>query len=107
MSRRFCFALDLKDDPALIAEYRKCHKQIWPEITQALKDTGIEDMEIYLPGMRTFMILKVKQSFSFEKKTKGRRAKSEGVSLGAAHVEIPENIAGSKSWRKMAAHVAQ
>src|SRR5579864_2942435 len=70
MSRRFCFALDLKDDPALIAEYRKCHEQIWPEITQALKDTDIEDMEIYLPGMRTFMILKVKQSFSFEKKTK-------------------------------------
>jgi hypothetical protein len=22
MSRRFCFTLDLKDDPALIAEYR-------------------------------------------------------------------------------------
>ena len=48
MSRRFCLALDLKDDPSLIAEYRKYHEKIWPEITQSLKDAGIEDLEIYL-----------------------------------------------------------
>jgi L-rhamnose mutarotase len=70
MSRRFCFALDLKDDPALIAEYRKYHEKIWPEITQALKDSGIEDLEIYLLGTRMFMIMEVNQSFSFEKKGK-------------------------------------
>jgi L-rhamnose mutarotase len=46
MSRRFCFALDLKDDPALIAEYRKYHEKIRPEVTQSLKDSGIEDLEI-------------------------------------------------------------
>jgi L-rhamnose mutarotase len=56
MSRRFCFALDLKDDPALIAEYRKYHEKIWPEITQSLKDAGIEDLEIYLLGTRMFMM---------------------------------------------------
>jgi L-rhamnose mutarotase len=37
MNRRFCFALDLKGDPALIAEYRKYHEKIWPEITQGLR----------------------------------------------------------------------
>jgi L-rhamnose mutarotase len=63
MSRRFCFALDLKGDPALIAEYRKYHEKIWPEITQSLKDSGIEDLEIYLPGTRMFMIMEVNQSF--------------------------------------------
>jgi 2,4-diketo-3-deoxy-L-fuconate hydrolase len=70
MSRRFCFALDLKDDPALIAEYRKCHEKIWPEITQGLRDSGIEDLKIYLLGTRMFMIMEVKESFSFEKKAK-------------------------------------
>src|SRR5882724_1937752 len=70
MSRRFCFALDLKGDPALIAEYRKYHEKIWPEITQSLKDSGIEDLEIYLVGSRMFMITGVNQSFSFEKKAK-------------------------------------
>jgi len=46
MSRRFCFTLDLKDDPALIAEDRKYHEKIWPEVTQGLKDSGIENLEI-------------------------------------------------------------
>ena len=70
MSRRFCFALDLKDDPALIAEYGKYHETIWPEITRSLKDSGIEDLEIYLIGTRMFMIMEVNQSFSFEQKAK-------------------------------------
>jgi L-rhamnose mutarotase len=35
MTGRYCFALDLKDDPRSIAEYRKHHETIWPEITQA------------------------------------------------------------------------
>jgi len=60
----------LKPDPALIAEYRKYHEKIWPEITQSLKDSGIEDLEIYLVGSRMFMITGVNQSFSFEKKAK-------------------------------------
>src|SRR5258708_37647708 len=70
MSRRFCFALDLKNDPALIAEYKKYPEKIWPEITRSLKDSGIEDLQIYLLGARMFMIMEVNQSFSFEKKTK-------------------------------------
>ena len=67
---RFCFTLDLKDDPALIAEYRKYHEKIWPEITQSIKDSGVEDLEIYLIGARMFMIMEVNESFSFEKKDK-------------------------------------
>src|SRR6266700_576465 len=104
MSRRFCLTLDLKDDPALISEYRKYHEKIWPEITQGLKDSGIEDLEIYLLGTRMFMIMEVNQSFSFEKKAKADQQNPEDTGLGAAHVEIPASVAGSKAWRKMAAH---
>jgi L-rhamnose mutarotase len=68
MNCRFCFTLDLKDDPALIAEYRKYHQKIWPEITESIKNCGIVDMEIYLFGNRMFMIMEVNESFSFEKK---------------------------------------
>jgi L-rhamnose mutarotase len=68
MSRRFCLTLDLKDDPNLIAEYRKYHEHIWPEITASLKQSGIEDAEIYLLGTRMFMLLEVNDSFSFEAK---------------------------------------
>ena len=68
MNRRFCLTLDLKDDPALIAEYRRYHEKIWPEITESIKNSGIVDMEIYLLGTRMFMIMEVSESFSFEKK---------------------------------------
>jgi L-rhamnose mutarotase len=68
MNRRYCLTLDLKDDPKLIAEYKKYHEKIWPEITKSIKDSGIEDLEIYSLGTRMFMIMEVNASFSFEKK---------------------------------------
>ena len=68
--RRLCLTLDLKNDPALIAEYKKHHQNIWPEITESIKDAGIENMEIYLLGTRLFMIMEVKESFSLEAKTR-------------------------------------
>jgi L-rhamnose mutarotase len=68
MNRRFCLTLDLKDDPKLIAEYRRYHKKIWPEITRSIKDSGIEALEIYLVGARMFMIMEVNEHFSFEAK---------------------------------------
>lgn len=57
MRRRYCFTLDLKDDAALIAEYKRYHCKIWPEIERSIKDAGIEDLEIYLLGTRLFTIL--------------------------------------------------
>jgi len=70
MNRRYCLALDLKDDPDLIAEYKRYHAKIWPEIRRSIKDSGVEDMEIYLLGTRLFMIMEVNHSFSFEAKMK-------------------------------------
>jgi L-rhamnose mutarotase len=74
MTRRICLATDLKDDRSLIAEYREYHERIWPQITQSIKDSGIEDMEIYLLGTRLFMIIEVNDRFSFEAKENADRA---------------------------------
>jgi L-rhamnose mutarotase len=68
MSRRYCLTLDLKDDPKLIADYKRHHERIWPEITKSIRDSGILDLEIYLLGTRMFMIMEVSDSFSFEAK---------------------------------------
>jgi L-rhamnose mutarotase len=70
MTKRYCLTLDLKDDPKLIAEYRRYHEKIWPEITKSIRDSGIEDMEIYVLGTRMFMVMEADESFSFEKKAK-------------------------------------
>lgn len=67
--KRFCLALDLKNDPKLIEEYENYHKTAWPEITASIKDGGILDMEIYRIENRLFMIMETKDDFSFEKKS--------------------------------------
>ena len=65
---RYCLALDLKDDPALIAEYEQYHKRIRPEIEASMREYGITEMEIYRIGNRLFMIMETDESFSFEAK---------------------------------------
>jgi L-rhamnose mutarotase len=66
--KRYCLALDLKNDPQLIAEYEKYHQAVWPEIKQSISGSGIENMEIYRVMNRLFMIMEVNDTFSAEKK---------------------------------------
>ena len=65
---KYCFALDLKDDKNLIAEYEQYHKEVWPEIIDSIKDSGITELEIYRVFNRLFMIMETNESFTFEKK---------------------------------------
>jgi L-rhamnose mutarotase len=68
--KRFVLALDLVDDPELIAAYEHWHRSenCWPEIKQNIKDGGIVNMEIYRAGNRLFMLIEAGDDFSFEKK---------------------------------------
>jgi L-rhamnose mutarotase len=67
--KRFCLALDLKEDTKLIAEYENYHKNVWPEIIKSIKVSGIEVLDIYRTGNRMFMIIDANEDFSFEKKS--------------------------------------
>lgn len=60
-TKRYCQTLDLKNDPELIAAYRKLHSKegIWQEILQGIKQAGVLEMEIYLLGTRLFMIVEL------------------------------------------------
>jgi L-rhamnose mutarotase len=104
MKRRFCLSLDLKDDLMLIAEYKRYHEKIWPEITRSIKDSGIEDMEIYLLGTHMFMIMEVNESFSFEAKTKADllnpRVQEWETLMGTFQKSVPQANPGEK-WMLM------
>lgn len=78
--QRFCLALDLKPDPALIAEYEAHHRAVWPEILESLRSAGIEKLEIYRVENRLFMVLEAGDDFSFEKK----------AMLDAANLKVQE-----------------
>jgi L-rhamnose mutarotase len=73
MTKRYYLTLDLKNDPKLIADYKRYHEKIWPEITKSVKNAGIVDLEIYLLGTRLFMVMEVNEQFSFEAKGKADR----------------------------------
>jgi L-rhamnose mutarotase len=66
--KRYCLALDLKNDEALIKEYEAHHQKVWPEILQSIRKAGIKQMKIYRTGNRLFMIMKTDDDFSFENK---------------------------------------
>lgn len=68
--KKYCLAVDLKDDPELIAEYENWHKteNAWPEIMKSITDSGIYNMEIHRTGNRLFMIMETADSFSFQRK---------------------------------------
>ena len=65
---RYCLALDLKDDPKLIAAYEEYHASVWPEIIASIKEADIKALEIYRVANRLFMIMEAGDDFSFEKK---------------------------------------
>ena len=67
--KRHCLTLDLKDDASLIAKYIEYHENVWPEVLDSIRDSGIMEMEIYSIENRLFMIIEVNEEFSFEKKS--------------------------------------
>ena len=64
-TKRYCQTLSLKDNPALIAEYRKIHSRAesWPEIREGIRSVGILEMEMYICGTQVFMIVETPLDF--------------------------------------------
>lgn len=67
---RKCLALDLKDDPTLIANYEEYHRNVWPEILDSLRNSGVTHMEIYRISNRFFMIIETTDIFLLRKRPK-------------------------------------
>ncbi|MBR0201227.1 MAG: L-rhamnose mutarotase [Bacteroidaceae bacterium] len=67
--KRYVQTMDLKDDPALIAEYRRRHdsEHSWKEIRDGIREVGILEMEIYILGTRLVMIVETPLDFDWDK----------------------------------------
>lgn len=68
--KRYCLALDLKDDPQHIAEYEYWHKAEngWPEVRKSILNAGITEMEIYRTGNRLMMIMETTDLYNEQEK---------------------------------------
>ena len=74
--KRYCFAIDLIDDPVLINEYEET-RDSFPGI-KGITASGIIDMEIYRTGDRLFMVIETDDSFSFKRKPEATTSNLHG-----------------------------
>lgn len=68
-TKRYVQTLELRDDPELIAEYRRLHSEpvMWREILDGIRQVGVLEMEIYILGTRLVMILEMPADLDFDK----------------------------------------
>ena len=64
---RYVLAVDLKDDPEGIAEYRRHHRRIWPEVRRSLLRVGVRRMDIYQLQGRLVMVMDAKEGFDLRR----------------------------------------
>jgi L-rhamnose mutarotase len=66
--KRYVQTMDLKDDPQLIAEYRRRHskEESWQEIRDGIREVGILDMQIFILGTRLVMIVETPLDFDWD-----------------------------------------
>ena len=66
--KRYVQMMDLRDNPELIAEYRRRHSEgeAWQEIIDGIRSVGILEMEIYILGTRLFMIVETPLDFDWD-----------------------------------------
>ena len=98
--KRFCLALDLKDDAALINEYEVYHREVWPEILKSIRDAGILQMEIYRISNRLFMVMETDDDFTFEQKAKMDEANEKVQQWERLMWKYQQAIPGSKPGEK-------
>lgn len=101
---RHCFALDLINDVELISAYKKHHENVWPEIIDSIKDSGIIDLDIYLVENRLFMIMDVSDDFSLKTKDQSDANNPIVQEWETLMWKYQKGLATSKpneKWRKM------
>ena len=92
----------MKNNPELIRQYEEHHRKVWPEILSSIKDSGIEQMEIYRLGTRLFMIMEVNDEFSFDKKAQmddSNEKVQEWEQLMWKYQEPLEEAAPGEKWK--------
>ena len=104
--KRFCQTLDLKENPELIAEYRRRHSrgEAWSEIMEGIREVGILEMEIYLVETRLFMIVETPVDFDWDSAME-RLAKlprqQEWEDYMSEFQQAPPGASSDEKWRMM------
>lgn len=100
--RPLYYLLDLKDDPERIARYKAWHAPgaVPPPVTRALRESGIEALEIYLAGNRLMMVLTPGPDFDADSKARSDAANPEVQAWEALMWEFQQALPFAKPGEK-------
>ena len=104
MNQRHCFALDLVDNEALIAEYRARHEpgSVWPAVIDHIRARGIIDMEIWQRGDRLFMVVDATDDYPRNDPSEHRRKENaRWEACMASFQRVLPNLAPGEKWAPM------
>lgn len=104
--KRYCQTLNLKNNPELIAEYRRIHSraEAWPEIRAGIRSVGILEMEIYVLGTALFMIVETPVNFDWEtamEKLAHLPRQKEWEEYVARFQECMPDSTSAEKWKQM------
>lgn len=102
---RHVLTVDLRDDPAAIRAYVEHHQQVWPEVLDSLRRSGIRAMDIYLLARRLVMVVEVEEGLTLqqaftEHRSAGGRV-DEWERLMRALQEPPPGATPGAAWTPM------
>ena len=105
-TKRYVQTLDLKDDPAMIEAYRRCHsaEHHWKEIREGIKAVGILEMEIYILNNRLVMIVDTPADFDWDKamaKLATLPRQAEWEQYVSAFQQCAANATSDEKWNMM------
>mgnify|MGYP004443449881 FL=1 len=102
-TKRYVQILELRDNPEMIAEYRKLHSEeySWKEIRDGIRSVGILEMEIYISGNKLVMICDTPIDFNWDE-AMARLAKlprqEEWESVVGAFQKCAEGATSDEKW---------
>ena len=103
--KRYVLTLDLKDDPALAAQYKEHHRAVWPEVLASLRRVGVEAMDIYGLDRRLVMVLDTVDGFdlksSFARHSASDPRCAEWETLMKTFQEPPPGAKPGEVWALM------
>ena len=104
--KRYCQMLELKNEPELIARYRRAHskEESWKEIRDGIRQVGILEMEIYIKDNRLRMIVETPLDFNWDE-AMGRLAtlprQAEWEAFVAQFQQCEANATSDEKWQMM------
>lgn len=104
--KRYVQTMDLKDNPALIAEYRKRHsrEEAWKEILEGIREVGILDMQLFILGTRLVMIVDTPADFDWDTAMKRLAVlprQQEWENYMAIFQQCREGATSDEKWQMM------